>query len=135
VIATVEYLPDGRRTRLDADVIVYATGYRPSDPTRVLGRTGFLCRRDGAGRLGIRRDYGLDLTIPSRAGLFVTGASEYAHGFSSTLLSNVAVRAGEILESVLTNLSDLIPEPVPDVGRPLEPVLHLASESPAREAS
>jgi len=107
VLAVVEYLPDGSLTRLDADVIVYATGHRPADPLRVLGRTGRLCRRDGTGRLAIGRDHRLDLTIPSRAGLFVTGASDHAHGLSSTLLSNVAVRAGELLESTLANTRDL----------------------------
>lgn len=108
VLAVIEYLPDGSLTRLDADVVVYATGYRPADPLRVLGRTGRLCRRDGAGRLVIGRDHRLDLTIPSRAGLFVTGASDHAHGISSTLLSNVAVRAGELLESALANTRDLV---------------------------
>jgi L-ornithine N5-oxygenase len=107
VRAVVESLTDGEVSRLNADAIIYATGYRPSDPMRVLGRTGRLCRHDGAGRLSIGRDYRLDLTIPSRAGLFLTGASEHSHGLSATLLSNVAVRAGEILESVLANVVDV----------------------------
>jgi L-ornithine N5-monooxygenase len=107
VRVVVEYLPDGGLTALEADAIVYATGYRPADPMRILGRTGRLCRHDGAGRLSIGRDHRLDLTIPSRAGLFLTGGSEHAHGLSSTLLSNVAVRAGEILGSLLTEAVDL----------------------------
>lgn len=131
VRAAVEHLPDGGLTHLGADAIVYATGYRPADPMRVLGRTGRLCRRDGAGRLGIGRDHRLDLTIPSRAGLFVTGASEHAHGLSSTLLSNVAVRAGEILESVLANVIDLGVESVPEQ----RPARHLKAQPSAREAS
>jgi L-ornithine N5-oxygenase len=131
VRAVVERLPDGELTHFDADAIVYATGYRPADPMRLLGRTGRLCRRDGAGRLSISRDYRLDLTIPSRAGLFVTGASEHAHGLSSTLLSNVAVRAGEILESVLNNVVDLGAESVPEE----RPARHLKAQPTAREAS
>ncbi|MGH9022809.1 MAG: lysine N(6)-hydroxylase/L-ornithine N(5)-oxygenase family protein [Acidimicrobiia bacterium] len=129
VTVMVEYLPDGRLTRLEAAVVVYATGYKPSDPLRVLGRTGRLCRRDGAGRLSISRDYRLDLTVPSRAGLFVTGASEHAHGLSTTLLSNIAVRSGEILESIragVATISEL------DLDRSLR----LAATQPsAREAS
>jgi L-ornithine N5-oxygenase len=31
----------------------------------------------------------------------VQGATEHSHGLGSTLLSNAAVRAGEIVESVL----------------------------------
>lgn len=125
VRAVVESLTDGEVSRFNADAIVYATGYRPSDPMRVLGRTGRLCRHDGAGRLSIGRDYRLDLTIPSRAGLFVTGASEHVHGLSATLLSNVAVRAGEILESLLANAVDLGTETGP----------HLVVQPGALEAS
>lgn len=135
VLAFVEYLPDGSSTRLDADVIVYATGYRPSDPTQVLGRTARLCRRDGAGRLGIGRDHRLDLTIPGRAGLFLTGASEHAHGLSSTLLSNVAVRAGELLESMVAETIYLSSESVTEGQRPVGPTRHLKARPSAREAS
>lgn len=130
---SVEHLPDGRLDRLDADVIIYATGYRPSDPQQVLGRLGRLCRRDSAGRLSIGRDYRLELTLPCRGGLFVTGASEHAHGLSSTLLSNVAVRAGELLESLRANVSDRTVAPGVEQEWPLEPALRLASP-PAREA-
>ncbi len=134
VQVVVEYLPDGGLTTLETDAIVYATGYRPADPMRILGRTGRLCRRDGAGRLGIGRDHRLDLTIPSRAGVFVTGGSEHAHGLSSTLLSNVAVRAGEILGSVLTDSVDVRAERVSDSG-PAKVPRHLTAQPSAREAS
>ncbi|HYH51073.1 MAG TPA: SidA/IucD/PvdA family monooxygenase, partial [Acidimicrobiia bacterium] len=134
VLAVVEYLPDGTVTRLDADVVVYATGYEPADPTRVLGRTARLCRRDGAGRLSIGRDHRLDVTIPSRAGLFVTGVSEHAHGLSATLLSNVAVRAGELLDSMLAETIDLA-EPAAEGQRPSGATRHLKAQPSAREAS
>jgi L-ornithine N5-monooxygenase len=134
VLAFVEFLPNGQITRLDADVIVYATGYRPSDPTRVLGRTARLCRSDGAGRLSIGRDHRLDLTIPGRAGLFVTGVSEHAHGLSSTLLSNVAVRAGELVESMISETIDLA-ESASEEQRPVAPTRHLKAQPSAREAS
>jgi L-ornithine N5-oxygenase len=135
VLVVVEHLPDGAVTRLDADAIVYATGYRPADPTRVLGRTARLCRRDVAGRLSIGRDHRLDLTIPSRAGLFVTGASEHAHGLSETLLSNVAIRAGELLESMLTETLDLTGEAVSGEQDPHGSTRHLKAQPSAREAS
>jgi L-ornithine N5-oxygenase len=135
VLAFVEYLPSGEISRLEADVIVYATGYRPSDPTRVLGRTARLCRRDGAGRLSIGRDYRLDLTIPGRASLFVTGASEHAHGLSSTLLSNVAVRAGELIEAMVAETIDLTAASPSDEQRPGAPTRHRKAQPSAREAS
>jgi L-ornithine N5-oxygenase len=129
----IEYLPDGGLTTLEVDAIVYATGYRPADPMEILGRTGRLCRHDDAGRLSIGRDYRLDLTIPSRAGLFLTGGSEHAHGLSSTLLSNVAVRAGEILGSVLTGAVDLA-EPRSGSG-PSGSARHPTARPTARDAS
>jgi L-ornithine N5-monooxygenase len=135
VLTFVEFLPDGEITRLDADVIVYATGYRPSDPTRVLGRTARLCRRDGAGRLSIGRDHRLDLTIPGAAGLFLTGASEHAHGLSETLLSNVAVRAGELVASLLTQPIDLTTESPSEGQRPVTPTRHLKAQPSAHKAS
>ena len=135
VLALIEYLPSGTVTRLDADMVVYATGYRPADPGRVLGRTGRLCRRDGTGRLTIGRDHRLDLTIPCRAGLFVTGASEHAHGLSSTLLSNVAVRAGELLESIVTDTVDLTAGSGAATPRPAGSTRHLKAQPSAREAS
>ena len=135
VLAFVEFLPNGEITRLGADVVVYATGYRPSDPTRVLGRTARLCRRDGAGRLSIGRDHRLDLTVPGRAGLFITGASEHAHGLSETLLSNVAVRAGELLESMVAETIDLTNESPSEGQRPATPTRHLKAQPSAREAS
>ncbi|WP_455430598.1 lysine N(6)-hydroxylase/L-ornithine N(5)-oxygenase family protein [Paractinoplanes durhamensis] len=46
ITAVVEHLPSGERTPLEADVIVYATGYRPVDVTRMLGAAGPLCHRD-----------------------------------------------------------------------------------------
>src|SRR5688572_16995081 len=135
VLTFVEFLPDGEITRVEADVIVYATGYRPSDPTRVLGRTARLCRRDGAGRLSIGRDHRLDLTIPGAASLFLTGASEHAHGLSETLLSNVAVRAGELVASLLTQTIDLTTESASEGQRPVTPTRHLKAQPTAREAS
>lgn len=102
----VESLIDGEREVLTADVVVYATGYQPPDPLWLLAEDlAGGCARDVAGRLEIRRDYKLTtdrLTdgTPLAAGLYVQGATEHTHGISSTLLSNLAVRSGEIVASI-----------------------------------
>jgi L-ornithine N5-oxygenase len=88
---------DGTATDLDADVIVYATGYRSGDPTRFLA--GSTARRDEQGRAHITEDYRLELD-GSDALVYVQGATEHTHGLASTLLSNVAVRSGDILASL-----------------------------------
>jgi L-ornithine N5-monooxygenase len=96
----VESMIDGSREVLTADVVVYATGYRPSDPARLLGALGDAFPRDDAGRLLVRRDYRLETGDGCTAGVYVQGATEHSHGLSSTLLSNLAVRSGEIADSV-----------------------------------
>ncbi|MFG1974170.1 lysine N(6)-hydroxylase/L-ornithine N(5)-oxygenase family protein [Nonomuraea fuscirosea] len=105
VRATVEFLPTGERTVLEADVIVYATGYRPGDPLTLLGATGEHCERLPSGGLRIERDYRIVTSGNVRCGIYVQGAAEHTHGLTSTLLSNTAVRAGEIAEAVASRLS------------------------------
>lgn len=96
---TVESMIDGARIQLACDAAVYATGYRSGDPTGLLGRLGDVCPRDAAGRPEITRDYQL-VTPGLHAGIYVQGATEHTHGIASTLLSNVALRCGEIVRSV-----------------------------------
>ncbi|MDN5914946.1 MAG: lysine N(6)-hydroxylase/L-ornithine N(5)-oxygenase family protein [Pseudonocardia sp.] len=104
----VESLIDGGREVITADVVVYATGYRASDPLWLLGGgLSEACGRDVAGRLDIRRDYrvGTDSLAdgtPVTAGIYLQGPTEHTHGISSTLLSNLAVRSGEIAGSIVT---------------------------------
>lgn len=98
--ATVEFLPTGERTVLDADALVYATGYRPGDPLTLLGEAGEHCHRLPGGGLRVDRDYRVATTGAMRCGIYVQGATEHTHGIGSTLLSNTAVRAGEIVRSI-----------------------------------
>ncbi|MDQ3761414.1 MAG: lysine N(6)-hydroxylase/L-ornithine N(5)-oxygenase family protein [Actinomycetota bacterium] len=96
----VESMIDGSREVLTTDLLVYATGYRPDDPCRLLGDLARACHRDAAGRLEIGRDYRIATDDTITAGIYVQGATEHSHGLSSTLLSNIAVRAGEIVASL-----------------------------------
>ncbi len=98
---TIESLSTGEKTRLDADVVVYCTGYRPADPATLLGPLAEHCRRDPSGRVRIGRDHRVVTTEQVRAGIYLQGGgTEHSHGLSSSLLSTTAVRAGEILESL-----------------------------------
>ncbi len=102
VRATVESLTTHEKTVLDCDVVVYATGYRPADPLRLLGDLGAQCRRDERDRPVMTRDYRVDTDTELRAGLYLQGSTEHTHGISSSLLSTTAVRAGQILQSITT---------------------------------
>ncbi|MFI9009044.1 lysine N(6)-hydroxylase/L-ornithine N(5)-oxygenase family protein [Actinosynnema sp. NPDC053489] len=109
VVVTVESLATGLREVLDADAIVYATGYREADPTALLGRLAARCARDARGRLDVGRDYRLVTDDDLSAGLYLQGGTEHTHGISSSLLSNTSVRVGEILRSVLARRASAVP--------------------------
>ncbi|WP_216205123.1 lysine N(6)-hydroxylase/L-ornithine N(5)-oxygenase family protein [Amycolatopsis aidingensis] len=114
VRATVESLTTGERTELDADVVVYATGYRPDDPLTELGELGRYCLRDDRGRALVDRDYRVHTAPGVRPGVYLQGGgTEHSHGITSSLLSNNAVRAGEILRSI----TDRIPSRAKGVTR------------------
>jgi L-ornithine N5-oxygenase len=100
-VATLQALSSGERTQLQADVVVFATGYRPICPLGLLGRAHSLCEVREDGMVCIRRDYRVDTRDDTEAGIYLQGATEHTHGIGSTLLSNTAVRAGEILASIL----------------------------------
>ncbi len=64
----------------------------------------------------MRRDYRVITSAGTTAGIYIPGATEYAHGISSTLLSNVAVRAGELLRSTLDHADGHSSEHVDDTS-------------------
>ncbi|ALC19244.1 lysine N(6)-hydroxylase/L-ornithine N(5)-oxygenase family protein [Streptomyces pristinaespiralis] len=101
VRTTVESLVTGERTPLDADVVVYATGYRSADPLGLLGEVQQYCHRDDEGRVRVERDYRITTDPQLRCGIYLQGGTEHTHGITSSLLSNTAVRVGEILGSIL----------------------------------
>lgn len=97
----VHHLLDSSVTTLDADAVVFATGYRPADVRRLLGELAGHCREDARGRIAVRRDYRVDTDERLACGIYLQGGTEHSHGITSSLLSNVAVRAGDILTSLL----------------------------------
>ena len=97
---TVEFLPTGGREVLSADLLVHATGYRPRDLTAVLGDAAKLCLRDETDAVRVGRNHRAELAPGATAGIYLQGGTEHTHGITSTLLSNTAVRAGEIFESL-----------------------------------
>ncbi|MFF5209439.1 lysine N(6)-hydroxylase/L-ornithine N(5)-oxygenase family protein [Streptosporangium sp. NPDC000396] len=97
----VEHLTSGRETSMECDALIFATGYRPADPRPMLGELADLCLTDERGRAVVGRDYRLVTAPAVRCGIYLQGGTEHTHGLSSSLLSNAAVRAGEIVRSVL----------------------------------
>ncbi|RJQ75509.1 L-lysine 6-monooxygenase [Pseudonocardiaceae bacterium YIM PH 21723] len=109
VHCVIESLTTGDRIDLAADAVVYATGYRPADATGLLGSFGDSCLRDDAGRLRVERDYRIATESVVQGGIYLQGGTEHTHGITSSLLSNTAVRAGEILESIVERVPAQVP--------------------------
>jgi L-ornithine N5-oxygenase len=105
VVASVRSLVTGETTNLAADVVICATGYHQADPYAILGELGDLCGRDDRGRPVVERDYRVAADPRLRVGVYLQGGTEHTHGITSALLSNTAVRVGEILDSVVARRS------------------------------
>ncbi|WP_030840582.1 lysine N(6)-hydroxylase/L-ornithine N(5)-oxygenase family protein [Streptomyces sp. NRRL S-475] len=101
VRATVTSLVTGEDTDLEVDVVVFATGYSPVDPTSLLGEVADRCLRDDEGRVRVERDWSIATDPTLRCGVYLQGGTEHTHGITSSLLSNTAIRVGEILDSLL----------------------------------
>jgi L-ornithine N5-monooxygenase len=97
---------DGEVRELDFDALVCATGYHAMEPTGLLGDLDRHCLRDEAGRYRVERDHRI-VTIPElRCGIYLQGGTEHTHGLTSSLLSNVAVRSGEIVDSIVARRAE-----------------------------
>ncbi|MHC8419397.1 lysine N(6)-hydroxylase/L-ornithine N(5)-oxygenase family protein [Streptomyces sp. NB004] len=94
-------LLDDRTEDLSVDALVFATGYDGLDPVRLLGDFDRHFRRDAAGRHRLERDYRLLPATDLTCGVYLQGGTEHSHGLSSSLLSNIAVRSGEIADSIV----------------------------------
>ncbi|WP_159502138.1 lysine N(6)-hydroxylase/L-ornithine N(5)-oxygenase family protein [Microbacterium sp. 18062] len=96
VAVTLRDLGDRGTVPLEVDAVVFATGFRAADARDLLGAgIEHEAAFDGDEPI-VARDYGL--RIPNLEGrVFLNGGVEHSHGLSSSLLSNLSVRAAEIL--------------------------------------
>ncbi|MFE3517794.1 lysine N(6)-hydroxylase/L-ornithine N(5)-oxygenase family protein [Streptomyces sp. NPDC059166] len=113
--ATVRSLVTGEESVLDADVVVCATGYLQADGLGLLGEVARHCHRDDQGRVRVERDYRVTTDPELDCGIYLQGGTEHTHGITSSLLSNTAIRVGEILDSILARGA----RTVPDEARPV----------------
>lgn len=97
---TLRDLLTGEDTAEDFDAVVLATGYDFREARGLLAGIDRYLLRDEDGRLLVDRDYSVR-TVPGFAPkVFLHGAAEHTHGLTSTLLSLLAHRAGDILDAV-----------------------------------
>ncbi|RVW00670.1 lysine N(6)-hydroxylase/L-ornithine N(5)-oxygenase family protein [Rhodococcus xishaensis] len=90
---------DGLTDALMCDALVLATGFEPTPLESLFGASmpGIGTHQD------VGRDYRLEVGPAGHAGIYLQGGTEKTHGLTSSLLSNAAVRAGDILNSILAH--------------------------------
>lgn len=97
----VRNLIDNTSETLHCDAVVYATGYAPMDVPAFLGELASRYEFDAQGRPLATRDYRLVARSDAPGDIYLNGATvEHSHGLGATLLSNVAVRSGEIAQAL-----------------------------------
>ncbi len=101
LLVMVDSQLDGASHELRVDAVVLATGYDAMQPSELLGELAAECPRDAGGRLIVGRDYRVATSPRIECGIYLQGGTEHSHGLSASLLSNIAVRSGEIVDSIL----------------------------------
>jgi L-ornithine N5-monooxygenase len=107
----IRHHPTGAVDEIECDAVIYATGFLPAPLQGILGDLyQDLVLEDG--QPVVSRDYRLATSLPTAGNLFIQGNTEHTHGLTSSLLSNIAVRSAEILQSITAN----VPSPVGSVA-------------------
>ena len=107
-------------SELAVDAIVFATGYASMDPTELLGDLDRYCLRDQDGNHRVTRDYRLVTTPDLDCGIYLQGGTEHTHGLTSSLLSNIAVRSGEIADSLVQRRAERALFPAATTREPVQ---------------
>ena len=89
-------------TALDCDAVVWATGFDPMPLGDILG--GLCDPQLLADGPEVTRDYRLQASEHLSGNIYLQGGTEHTHGLTSSLLSNIAVRSAEILQSITESL-------------------------------
>jgi L-ornithine N5-monooxygenase len=90
---------------LDVDLVVVASGYRRNAHEELLQGLSYLKAEDGVpdSAWKVDRSYAVRFAkdkVSSNAGIWLQGCNESTHGLSDTLLSILAVRGGEVVNSI-----------------------------------
>lgn len=101
VRVTINHLPTSTTETFTADAVVYATGFRSVDLRDLLSDASeeYCFGNDGLPQ--VTRDYRIRRPTEHTGHIYLHGGVEHSHGLTSTLLSNVAVRSGEIVDSIV----------------------------------
>ncbi|KAH7411143.1 L-lysine 6-monooxygenase (NADPH-requiring)-domain-containing protein [Cadophora sp. MPI-SDFR-AT-0126] len=94
---------DGEEEEVEVDYVFTATGYVRNAHEGMLSEVRELLPSGGKGAWEVGRDYRVKFeegVVDERAGVWLQGCNEKTHGLSDTLLSILAIRGGEMVESM-----------------------------------
>jgi L-ornithine N5-monooxygenase len=94
--------PEATPETLKVDAVILATGYTRNAHEALLRNLEHL-RPQADKQWRVRRDYKVEMDdskVSADAGIWLQGCNESTHGLSDTLLSTLAVRGGEVVESI-----------------------------------
>jgi L-ornithine N5-monooxygenase len=93
---------NSQQETLEVDAVILATGYVRNVHEKLLTNLEHLRPRAGD-HWRVRRDYKVEMDnnkVNPDAGIWLQGCNENTHGLSDTLLSTLATRGGELVESI-----------------------------------
>lgn len=99
VAVTISHEPTGLTETLVCDAVVCATGFDQMSLGATLGELADEIVYDAEGPR-VSRGYRVMTTAPLPGGIYLQGGTEHTHGMSSSLLSNIANRSGEIARDI-----------------------------------
>ncbi|CZT00866.1 related to L-ornithine N5-oxygenase SidA [Rhynchosporium agropyri] len=107
VVDDVQVVKEGDEELL-VDAVFVATGYERNAHEGMLVKTRGLLTEMAieAKKFSVRRDYKIafdERKVAANAGVWLQGCNESTHGLSDTLLSILAVRGGELVQSIFGN--------------------------------
>jgi L-ornithine N5-oxygenase len=111
LVLTLRDRATGAVEEFGCDLVLLGTGFERGMPRMVRDLAASL----GLDRVEVTRDYRLVVDGPARAACYLQGVNEATHGIADSLLSMLAVRAGDITADLLaTRPADLdVPLDVP----------------------
>lgn len=106
VIARFEHLIQDREEALECDGLVVCTGFRWDKEHPLLDELAPWLETDSDGGYRVLREYRLEGGPGFAPGVYLQGYCEATHGISETVLSLLAVRARDVLESILARRTE-----------------------------
>ena len=104
VAVQIRHRPSQGVDEFSCDAVIFATGFEPVSLAELLGPLAAACDVDDKGRPVVDRQYRVTTSGRIKGGIYLQGNTEHTHGLTSTLLSNLAVRSGELVDSIVASV-------------------------------